>query len=83
MEDIKKVPVVVGGLYLVEPMNPLKKKYRGEKVILIRDNQMDDPECLRVESEWHVKRKSYTAINICDLKFVTKDLPTDLAKLLE
>lgn len=79
---IRKVPIVIGGLYIVEPLNPLKKKYKGEKVILVQEDGMDSTRCLRVESEWHVKRMNYTDIDICDLRFVTEDLPEDMAKMI-
>lgn len=81
-KSTKKVPIVIGGLYIVEPMSPLRKKYRGEKVLLVEAEYMEIPKVLRIESEWHVKRKSYTDMDICDLKYLTKDLPEDIAELL-
>ena len=77
----RKVPVVFGGLYLVEPMNPMKRKYRGEKVILVEVDGI--PKVLRVESESDVKNKKYTDIDICDLRLLRRKPSKDLTGLLE
>ena len=68
---IKKVPIVIGGLYEVVPINPSKKKLRGERVRLIEAEDMMSAKCLRIDSDWHVKRESYTEIDICDLKLIS------------
>lgn len=70
---VKKVPIVVGGLYKVVPVNPQKKKLRGERVQLIEAGDMVSAKCLRIDSEWHVKRDSYTEIDVCDLELITNN----------
>jgi hypothetical protein len=82
-EFIREVPIVEGGYYAVEPANPRAKKYRSEKVVLIGLTETSSAECLRVESQWHVKRKSYTMIDICDLRFLLEKPPADVIHLLD
>ncbi|MCI5119143.1 MAG: hypothetical protein D3913_14615 [Candidatus Electrothrix sp. LOE1_4_5] len=68
----KKVKICEGEIYIVDPINPLKKKYRGEKVKLIKSD-IHGTKVLRLESEWHVKRNYYTVMDISDLKLLTED----------
>jgi len=68
---IKKVPIIKGALYVIEPMNPTKQKMRGEKVIVIETPVMGPLVCLRIDSEWHLKRRDYTEIDPCDLKLIS------------
>jgi hypothetical protein len=66
---IRKFSPCEGEVYIVEPLNPKNKKYRGERVRLVKyDKYGNDTEVLRLESEWHVKRNCYTKIDICDLR---------------
>ncbi len=67
-KKIKTVPIKEGAIYIVDPLNPQRKKYRGEKVKLIHYDKWGTCEILRLDSEWHVKRRHYVEIDICDLK---------------
>ena len=65
----KIVEIHIGKIYIVDPLNPAKKKYRGEKVRLVKHESFGgETFVLRIESEWHVKRNEYTKIDICDLQ---------------
>lgn len=68
-KKIRRVQILEGRTYIVDPLNPQKKKYRGEKVKLINSGGT----VLRLESEWHVKRNHYTIMDICDLKLESED----------
>jgi hypothetical protein len=69
LKFIRKIYPCEGEIYIVDPLNPKKKKYRGERVKLIKfDLYGDGAEVLRLDSEWHVKRNYLTKIDICDLK---------------
>lgn len=72
-KKIKTVPIKEGSIYIVDPINPQRKKYRGEKVKLIHYGKWGNCEILRLDSEWHVKRRHYIEINICDLKLQDTD----------
>jgi hypothetical protein len=71
-DDTRKVEIEEGAIYIVDPLNKRKKKHRGEKVKLI-SSDMDGTIVLRIESEWHVKKKSYTKMDICDLRLVDNE----------
>lgn len=65
---IRKIDICIGEVYIVSPLNPLKKKYIDEKVRLIKHEPFGDGTfVLRLDSEWHMKRNAYTKIDICDL----------------
>ena len=65
----RTVEIIIGGIYVVNPMNPQKKKYRGEIVKLIEHDPFGKgTSVLRLDSEWHVKRNHYSQIDICDLE---------------
>jgi len=68
-KKVKTVEIHIGKIYIVDPLNPAKKKYRGERVRLVKQEPFGGSTfVLRLESEWHVKRNEYTKIDICDLK---------------
>ena len=57
----RRFKVKAGEIYIVDPLNPRAKKYKGERVKLIAHSQYDRKiEVLRVESEWHAKRNCFT-----------------------
>ncbi len=67
----RSVEIIVNGIYKVEPLNPLKKKYRDEKVKLIKHEPFGKGTfVLRIDSKWHVSRNSYTEIDVCDLVLI-------------
>jgi hypothetical protein len=67
----RSVEIVIGEIYKVEPLNPLKKKYRDEKVKLIKHEPFGEGTfVLRLDSKWHVSRNSYTEIHVCDLVLI-------------
>lgn len=68
---IKKVEIIKGGLYEIDPINPKKNKMKGERVIIIDTEFMGPAICLRVDSEWHFKRRNYVEIDYCDLKLLS------------
>lgn len=74
-EAKRRFKIKTGEIYIVDPLNPRAKKYRGERVKLITHSQYDRKvEVLRVESEWHVKRNCFTEMDICDLRPEKKEL---------
>ncbi len=71
---IKTVHIYIGKIYIVDPINPAKKKYRGERVKLVRYDPFGDGTfVLRLESDWHVKRNEYTKMDICDLQLLEEE----------
>jgi len=68
---IKRVPIIKGGLYEVDPLNPRKIKLKGERVIIIDTEFMGPIMCLRIDSEWHFKRRDYVEVDPCDLKLIS------------
>ena len=69
---VKKVPLILGALYEIDPVNPSKNKMRGEKVILIEIGFVGPTTCLRIDSKWHLKRRDYGEIDPCDLRLISK-----------
>ncbi len=73
-KKVKTVKIDVGKIYIVDPMNPAKKKYRGERVRLMKCEPFGEGTfVLRLESEWHVKRNEYTKMDICDLQLLEEE----------
>lgn len=65
---VRSVHIIIGALYKIDQINPAAKKLRGEKVVLVSlPSDTGTVKCLRVESKWHVKRKSYSEFYPCDL----------------
>ena len=71
-EFVKKVPLIKGALYEVDPINPKTKKMKGEKVLMIDTGYMGPATCLRIDSQWHSKKRNYTEFDPCDLKLLSK-----------
>lgn len=68
---IKKVEIVKGGLYEIDPINPKNNIMKGERVIIIDTEFMGPARCLRIDSEWHFKKRNYVEIDYCDLKLLS------------
>jgi len=67
---VRVVPIHLGGEYRVAPINPKKKKYRGEKVRLIAFHYLDNTvSCVRVDSKWHFSRNVLSKIHVHDLVY--------------
>lgn len=83
----RKNPLIDGGYYLVNPLNPSYKKFRGERVIL-RKNEIDDKDnpyiTLRIDSEWHMKHQEYsTNIDIGHLELITATPPLEVLETIK
>ncbi len=76
---IKRVPIIIGGLYEIDPINPRAKKLRGERVIITGYEPIGPVTILRIDSNWHTSRREFSEIEACDLQLIDKN--PDLTKL--
>lgn len=69
-KTIKTVKIIIGEIYIIDPINPKKTKNKGKRVKLIEED-FGDCQVLMIESEWHMKRRVYSQMDICDLQLET------------
>lgn len=77
-ELVRKLTVTVGRHYIVAPLNPFRRLFRGEVVQVVyvsKDDIVDDVFVMRTESPWHVSRRVTTRLSASDLKPLVELLP--------